>query len=145
MGLATTASSHHALVFPQQLLRVVLLGAVGTHALCMALAPTATTRMTDDVLPGTMHDHFKAEYVTPAAVYLASEQAPTRCILTAGAGTFASANVTLTSGVHLGCDSETPEKIAARFAEITARAGEVVPKSGTEQGSNELSKRGVTR
>ncbi len=115
----------------------------GIHVNC--LAPTATTRMTDDILPGAIQDHFKAEYVTPAAVFLASDKAPTRCILTAGAGTFASANVTLTSGLHLGFDSETPEKIASHFAEITARAGEVVPKSGAEQGGNELSKRGVTR
>ena len=115
----------------------------GIHVNC--LAPTATTRRTDDVLPGAMQDHFKAEYVTPAAVYLASEQAPTRCILTAGAGTFAAAHLTLTSGVHLGFDGETPEKIAAQFAQITARAGDVVPKSGAEQGGNELKKRGVTR
>ena len=115
----------------------------GIHVNC--LAPTATTRMTDDILPGAMQDHFKAEYVTPAVVFLASEQAPTRCILTAGAGTFASANVTLTGGVHLGFDAETPEKIAAQFGAITARDAEVVPKSGAEQGGNELAKRGVTR
>ncbi len=115
----------------------------GIHVNC--LAPTATTRMTDDILPGAMQDHFKPEYVTPAAVFLASEQAPTRCILTAGAGTFAAANVTLTGGVHLGSDGETPEKIAAQFDAITARGGEVVPKSGAEQGGNELAKRGVTR
>ena len=115
----------------------------GIHVNC--LAPTATTRMTDDILPGPMMEHFKAEYVTPAVVYLASEQAPTRCILNAGAGTFATANVTLTPGLHLGYDAETPEKIAQAFAQISSRTGETVPKSGAEQGTNELAKRGVTR
>ena len=106
------------------------------HVNC--LAPTATTRMTTDILPDAMQDHFKPEYVTPAVVFLASEQAPTRCILNAGAGTFATANVTLTPGMHLGYDAETPEKIAASFAQISARGGETVPKSGAEQGGNEL-------
>ena len=111
------------------------------HVNC--LAPTATTRMTDDILPGQIQDHFKPEYVTPAALYLVSEKAPTRCIMNAGAGTFATANITMTQGVHLGHDGETPEKIAAAFERIAARAGETVPKSGAEQGSNELAKRGV--
>jgi NAD(P)-dependent dehydrogenase (short-subunit alcohol dehydrogenase family) len=113
------------------------------HVNC--LAPTATTRMTSDILPDAMQDHFKPEYVTPAIVFLASEQAPTRCILNAGAGTFATANITLTPGVHLGYDAETPEKIAASFKQISSRDGEIVPKSGAEQGSNELAKRGVKR
>ena len=111
------------------------------HVNC--LAPTATTRMTDDILPGAMLEHFKVEYVTPAVVYLVSDQAPTRVILTAGAGTFATANVTMTDGMHLGHDAQTPEKIAASFQQIAARAGEIVPKSGAEQGQNELAKRGV--
>ena len=111
------------------------------HVNC--LAPTATTRMTGDILPGPVHQHFKPEFVTPAVIFLASEQAPTRCIMTAGAGTFATANVTLTQGTHLGHDPETPEKISAAFAAIATRQGEIIPKSGAEQGQNELTKRGV--
>lgn len=111
------------------------------HVNC--LAPTATTRMTNDILPDAMQDHFKPEYVTPAVVFLASEQAPTRCIMTAGAGTFAAAYVTLTPGVHLGHDAETPEKIASAFAQIISRVDETVPKSGAEQGANELRKRSI--
>ena len=113
----------------------------GIHVNC--LAPTALTRMTDDIMTGPVTEHFKPEYVAPAVVFLASEQAPTRCILNAGAGTFATANVTLTQGVHLGHDSQTPEKIAAAFAQISARAGETLPKSAADQGANELAKRGL--
>jgi NAD(P)-dependent dehydrogenase (short-subunit alcohol dehydrogenase family) len=108
------------------------------------LAPTAMTRMTDDIIQGPAAQYFKPEYVTPAALYLVSEEAPSRCILNAGAGTFAAANVTLTQGVHLGFDAETAEKIAAAFEKITDRRGEIVPKSGAEQGANELAKRGVS-
>jgi NAD(P)-dependent dehydrogenase (short-subunit alcohol dehydrogenase family) len=113
----------------------------GIHVNC--LAPTATTRMTTDVLPDQMQDHFKPEYVTPAAIYLVSEQAPTRMIMNAGAGTFAATNITLTQGLHLGHAADTPEQIATHIAEITARAGDTIPKSAADQGANELSKRGV--
>jgi NAD(P)-dependent dehydrogenase (short-subunit alcohol dehydrogenase family) len=109
-----------------------------------ALAPTATTRMTDDILPGQIQDHFKAEYVTPAAVYLVSEKAPTRCIMNAGAGTFAATHLAMTQGIHLGHAADTPEKIAAHFAAITARAGDTLPKSAADQGANEMAKRGET-
>ena len=111
------------------------------HVNC--LAPTATTRMTDDILPGQIQDHFKPEYVTPAAVYLVSEQAPTRCIMNAGAGTFAATHIAMTSGIHLGHDADTPEKLAAAFAQVTHRAGDTIPKSAGDQGANELAKRGV--
>jgi NAD(P)-dependent dehydrogenase (short-subunit alcohol dehydrogenase family) len=107
-----------------------------------ALAPTATTRMTDDILPGQIQDHFKAEYVTPAAIYLVSDKAPTRCILNAGAGTFAATHLAMTQGIHLGHSADTPEKIAAHFAEIIARAGDTLPKSAGDQGANEMAKRG---
>jgi NAD(P)-dependent dehydrogenase (short-subunit alcohol dehydrogenase family) len=113
----------------------------GIHVNC--LAPTATTRMTTDVLPDQMQDHFKPEYVTPAAIYLVSEQAPTRMIMNAGAGTFAATNITLTQGLHLGHAADTPEQIATHIAEIAARAGDTIPKSAADQGANELSKRGV--
>jgi NAD(P)-dependent dehydrogenase (short-subunit alcohol dehydrogenase family) len=113
----------------------------GIHVNC--LAPTATTRMTTDVLPGQIQDHFKPEYVTPAAVYLVSEKAPTRCIMNAGAGTFAVTNLAMTGGLHLGHAADTPEKIAAHFAEISARAGDTIPKSAADQGANEMAKRGV--
>ncbi len=114
----------------------------GIHVNC--LAPTATTRMTSDILPDTIQDQFKAEYVTPAVVFLASDQAPTRCILNAGAGTFAASYVTMTQGLHLGYDAETPEKIAAAFGVIADRTGDTLPKSAGDQGANEMAKRGVT-
>ncbi|MET0246682.1 MAG: SDR family NAD(P)-dependent oxidoreductase [Sphingomonas sp.] len=97
------------------------------------LAPTAGTRMTEDIFPSEAFKAFSPETVAPAALYLVSEDAPTNAIVGAGAGVFQAAYVTLTQGVHLTGDALSPEGIAAHWAEITDRAGEIVPKSGAEQ------------
>ena len=52
------------------------------HVNC--LAPTAATRMTEDILIPQMLDALKPEFVTPAALYLVSENAPNRTIMLAG-------------------------------------------------------------
>ena len=95
------------------------------------IAPTAATRMTEDIFPAELLAMFKPELVAPAALYLVSEDAPTGTILGAGAGIVQAAHITLTKGVKL--DEPTPEAVAANFAAITDRDGEIVPASGAEQ------------
>ncbi len=97
------------------------------------LAPTAGTRMTEDIFPAEAFALFKPETVAPAALYLVSEDAPTNMIVGAGAGVFQAAYVTLTRGVALNGDELTPEGIAAHWGEIIDRSGEIVPQSGAEQ------------
>jgi NAD(P)-dependent dehydrogenase (short-subunit alcohol dehydrogenase family) len=104
------------------------------------LAPTAATRMTEGLMPEEVLDALKPEAVVPAMLVLASADAPNRTILCAGAGTFEAAHITLTQGVWLGIGPDTPEQLAARLAEVTAREGEAVPQSGTAQGTNEVGK-----
>ncbi len=104
------------------------------------LAPTAATRMTEDLFPADMLDAFKPEAVVPAMLVLASENAPNRTILCAGAGTFEAAHITLTQGAYIGLGADAPEQLAARLAEVTAREGEQVPQSGTAQGANEVAR-----
>ncbi|MBO9712676.1 SDR family NAD(P)-dependent oxidoreductase [Sphingomonas sp.] len=104
------------------------------------LAPTAATRMTEDIFPEEMYRHFEPEKVAPAALYLVSEDAPNNVIVGAGAGVFQSAYVTLTPGVRLDGDALSPEGVAAHWAEITSRAGETVPNAGAEQAMAILSK-----
>ena len=104
------------------------------------LAPTAATRMTEDLMSQEVLQALKPEAVVPAMLVLASTDAPTRTILCAGAGTFEAAHITLTQGVHLGHDSDVPEQLAERLAEATAREGEIVPQSGAAQGGNEIAK-----
>ena len=104
------------------------------------LAPTAATRMTEDLMSEAVLQALKPEAVVPAMLVLASTDAPTRTILCAGAGTFEAAHITLTQGVHLGHDSDVPEQLAERLAEATSRVGEMVPQSGAAQGGNEMGK-----
>ena len=104
------------------------------------LAPTAATRMTQDLMPEAVLQALKPEAVVPAMLVLASADAPTRTILCAGAGTFETANITLTQGLHLGLDSDVPEQLAERLAEVADRVGEIVPQSGAAQGGNEIQK-----
>ncbi|MBQ0929088.1 SDR family NAD(P)-dependent oxidoreductase [Ideonella sp. 4Y16] len=103
------------------------------------LAPTAATRMTEGLMPQAVLDLLKPEAVTPALLHLCHDDAPTRAIACAGAGTFERAYITLTQGVHLGLAPDTPEQVAAQWEEISQRdEGEVVPESGSAQGTNEV-------
>ncbi|MDI1238914.1 MAG: SDR family NAD(P)-dependent oxidoreductase [Polaromonas sp.] len=104
------------------------------------LAPTAATRMTEGLMPEEVLQALRPEAVVPAMLVLASQEAPTRTIVCAGAGTFEAAHITLTQGVYLGTGEHVPEALAARLAEVTERAGEMVPQSGAAQGSNEVGK-----
>lgn len=97
------------------------------------LAPTAGTRMTEDIFPEAAFKAFTPESVVPAAVYLVGEDAPTNMIIGAGAGVFQAAYVTLTPGVRLHGDELSPEGIAANWHAIIDRTGEIVPRSGGEQ------------
>ncbi|WP_418125277.1 SDR family NAD(P)-dependent oxidoreductase [Variovorax sp. 160MFSha2.1] len=104
------------------------------------LAPTAATRMTEDLFPKEMLEAFRPEAVVPAMLVLAGQDAPNRTVLCAGAGTFEAAHITLTQGAWLGIEADTPEQLAARLPEVTDREGEVVPQSGAAQGANEVAK-----
>ena len=103
------------------------------------LAPTAHTRMTEDLGAALPLEHLGPELVSPGLLYLVSENAPTRCILGAGAGGFERAYVTMTQGIR-AVGEDAPEQIEARFADISDRDGEVVPDSGMAQGVIELGK-----
>ncbi|MDB5704894.1 MAG: short chain dehydrogenase family protein [Sphingomonas bacterium] len=97
------------------------------------IAPVAGTRMTEDLFPAEGFKAFAPEKVVPAALYLVSEDAPTNMIVGAGAGVFQAAYVTLTQGKLLTGDDLSPEGIAAHWAEIVDRTGELTPQSGADQ------------
>lgn len=82
------------------------------------ISPTAATRMTEELLPAQALGLMKPESITPAVLYLLSDQAPTRTIVGAGAGSFAVVKIIESEGVNLPESEWTPEAIAARFAEI---------------------------
>lgn len=83
-----------------------------------AISPVAATRMTESIMPPGVLEALKPEYVTPAVVYLASEDAPTGHILTAGAGIFSAAQLIETDGINLG-HGATADTVAEYFAQIS--------------------------
>ncbi|MES1162980.1 MAG: SDR family NAD(P)-dependent oxidoreductase [Rhizobacter sp.] len=104
------------------------------------LAPTAATRMTENLMPEAVLKLLRPETVTPGLLALVAEGAPTRAILCAGAGSFERAHVTLTPGVFVGLPDDAAEQVAARFDEISYRSDEIVPESGNAQGTSEIGK-----
>jgi NAD(P)-dependent dehydrogenase (short-subunit alcohol dehydrogenase family) len=102
------------------------------------LAPTAATQMTQGILPGDLLDRLDPALVSPGLLALVREDAPTRVILCAGAGHFARASVTLSTGRYIGDDADAGEHIVARFDDISDRTGEIVPAYGLVQSEREL-------
>ena len=104
------------------------------------LAPTAATRMTENLMPEAVLKLLQPEAVTPGLLALVSEDAPTRAILCAGAGAFERAHVTLTQGIFVGLPDDAAEQVALNFEALSSRDGEIVPESGNAQGTSEIGK-----
>ncbi|MEM0953614.1 MAG: SDR family NAD(P)-dependent oxidoreductase [Pseudomonadota bacterium] len=98
-----------------------------------ALAPTAGTRMTEGLIPDKAFELLTPEAVTPAVLYMVSEEGPNRSIIAAGAGCYSLVKVVETHGVYLAPEDQTPEGIAANWEAISNPAGEAVPQAGFEQ------------
>ena len=106
------------------------------------LAPTAATGMTEGVLSGDSLRQLAPDLVSPGLLALVGADAPTRAILCAGAGHFAAAHVTLTTGMQAGSGPNTGERLIADWASVTDRAGEIVPAYGFNQAERELAAAG---
>ena len=76
-----------------------------------ALAPTAGTRMTEDLLPPPVLKLMTIEAVTAGALILCHDEAPNRMILAAAAGGYASIKMFETDGIFLSPSEQTPEKV----------------------------------
>jgi len=106
------------------------------------LAPTAATGMTEGVLAPDALARLAPEAVSPGLLALVGQDAPTRAILCAGAGHFASAHVTLTDGVFIGDGGDAGERLVAAWDRIVDREGEIVPAYGFTQAERELASAG---
>jgi NAD(P)-dependent dehydrogenase (short-subunit alcohol dehydrogenase family) len=104
------------------------------------LAPSAATAMTESVLPAEALARLTPERVSRGLLALVGDEAPTRMILLAGAGSFECAHVTMTQGVFIDDAEDAAEQLCARLDEVAARAAEVVPDVGREQYRLELRK-----
>ncbi len=82
------------------------------------IAPVAATRMTQDIMPKELLDALRPELVTPAVLYLASEDAPDGTIVEAGAGYYSKVHIVEGQGVHLPGDV-TVDDVAANWSKIS--------------------------
>jgi NAD(P)-dependent dehydrogenase (short-subunit alcohol dehydrogenase family) len=103
-----------------------------------SLAPTAGTRMTEDIFPEEAFKAFNSESVVPAALFLVSDEAPTNAIVGAGAGVYQSGWVTMNPGVLLPKEQQTVEGFAAAWDRISDRTGDAPLTSGMEQSQHAL-------
>jgi NAD(P)-dependent dehydrogenase (short-subunit alcohol dehydrogenase family) len=105
-----------------------------------SLAPIAATRMTENLMPGEVLKHLDPTAVTPAVIFLASQDAPTKQIVAAGAGVFAKVAIQETPGVFLAEADRNAENVAAQWAQISAMDGAVELNAGSDQTMKFLAK-----
>ncbi len=110
----------------------------GIHVNC--IAPTAATAMTEGLLPPEILARLSPAAVSPGLLALVAEDAPTRTILCAGAGSYEQAHIVMTQGIHVGTGDDAAEQVAARWSEIGDQAGATVPQAGNAQGMLEIGK-----
>jgi NAD(P)-dependent dehydrogenase (short-subunit alcohol dehydrogenase family) len=104
------------------------------------LAPTAATQMTEGILSGESLATLAPEHVSPGLLALVCDDAPSRAILCAGAGHFATANVTLTEGHFIGSGETVGEEVIRNWDVIANRSGELVPAYGFVQAEREVAR-----
>ena len=99
-----------------------------------AITPVAYTRMTEGLIPEDFGKNLQPEYITPAMIYLASENAPNGAIVAAGAGVFSRIFIHETMGVSLGRGEDmTPENIDANWDKISDMTDARALQNGGEQ------------
>jgi NAD(P)-dependent dehydrogenase (short-subunit alcohol dehydrogenase family) len=104
------------------------------------LAPSAATAMTESILPPEALARLTPEQVSPGLLALVGDDAPTRMILLAGAGSFECAHITMTRGIHLHDRMHAGEALCEQLQAVSSRVGERVPSSGWEQYELEVEK-----
>jgi NAD(P)-dependent dehydrogenase (short-subunit alcohol dehydrogenase family) len=99
-----------------------------------ALAPTAGTRMTEDLMPEEIVKAFAPEAVTAGMLTLCDENAPNRFILCAGAGGYSSASIFETQGCFIPQAQQSPETVREHWDELIAQDRQASLASGAKQG-----------
>ncbi len=79
-----------------------------------SLAPTAATRMTEDLLDEKTLALLAPESISPGALFMVSDDAPTKTILSAGAGVFAIARMEESQASTSPEGALSPEVVAER-------------------------------
>ena len=98
-----------------------------------ALAPTAGTRMTEDLMPPEVLAMLTPQAVTAGLLTLCHDDAPNRMILCAGAGGYASTRLFETDGAFLAEEDQTPEKVLENWARINDTSEQSELENGSKQ------------
>ncbi|WP_066960034.1 SDR family NAD(P)-dependent oxidoreductase [Microbulbifer sp. Q7] len=98
-----------------------------------ALSPTAGTRMTEDLMPQEFLAMLTPEAVTAGALALCHRDAPTRFILCAGAGGYASTRLFETAGTFIPADAQTPESVLENWDKICDQSAQAELPAGAGQ------------
>lgn len=102
------------------------------------LAPSAATKMTQDLYSADDLKGLSSDLVSPGVVALVADDAPSRVILLAGSGAFEQAYITMTCGTFIGSAADAAAKVQAQWAAISDRTNECVPASGAAQYHHEV-------
>jgi NAD(P)-dependent dehydrogenase (short-subunit alcohol dehydrogenase family) len=97
------------------------------------IAPVAVTRMTEDLIPEAAQEKLGPELVTPAAIFLVSENAPNGVIIQAQGGNYSMAVIVENAGVNLGLDADADD-VAANYEKISDLT-EVKPRNMLQLGA----------
>jgi NAD(P)-dependent dehydrogenase (short-subunit alcohol dehydrogenase family) len=99
-----------------------------------ALAPTAGTRMLEDLISDErVMQIMSVESVSAGLLTLCDKEAPNRTILCAGAGGYATTKILETEGIYLPPDQQTPENVRANMDAIQNLDGAKAPTMGGDQ------------
>ena len=116
------------------LMRVLALEGARAGVLFNTVAPSARTRMTEDLL-GPLAERLDPDHVAPLVAYLCSDRCTTgNRIYSAGGGRYASVFLGLTPGwTRQGEGFASPEDIAAHIDQIQDRSDYIVPESSLDE------------
>ena len=103
------------------------------------LAPTAATQMTADILPEAALKALDPALVSPALLPLVVDGAPTRTVICAGAGHFATAAITLSQGRYIGGGGDDAgERLIEAWDAVSDQTEALIPNYGFTQAEREV-------
>ena len=98
-----------------------------------SLVPVAATRMTENLgMPDAVFDSLKPEAVSPAVIFMSSEDAPDGVMISAGAGVFAMAEIVHSEGIALKGDDLNADMLAEKWSEASDMTNGKALRSGAE-------------